>query len=150
MTTPSILIVNDDSIFSEGIKSLWEAMTYIGETTVVAPKSENSGVGQAITISRPLQCEEINLACGLSGFAVNGTPADSVKFAVQKRIRPIFMTTLSTSFGLLPLAIIPGAGAELYRGLAVIILSGLLISTFFTLFLTPMAIITVNRFFKIK
>ena len=72
------------------------------------------------------------------------------KFAVQKRIRPIFMTTLSTSFGLLPLAIIPGAGAELYRGLAVIILSGLLISTIFTLFLTPMAIITVNRFFKIK
>ena len=82
MTTPSILIVNDDSIFSEGIKALWEAMTEIGETTVVAPKSENSGVGQAITISRPLQCEEINLACGLSGFAVNGTPADSVKFAV--------------------------------------------------------------------
>ena len=78
------------------------------------------------------------------------SPIDSVKFAVQKRIRPIFMTTLSTSFGLLPLAIIPGAGAELYRGLAVIILSGLLISTFFTLFLTPMAIITVNRFFKIK
>ena len=83
MTTPSILIVNDDSIFSEGIKALWEAMTEIGETTVVAPKSENSGVGQAITISRPLQCEEINLACGLSGFAVNGTPADSVKFAVS-------------------------------------------------------------------
>ena len=62
MTTPSILIVNDDSIFSEGIKALWEAMTDIGETTVVAPKSENSGVGQAITISRPLQCEEIKLA----------------------------------------------------------------------------------------
>ena len=78
------------------------------------------------------------------------SPIDSVKFAVQKRIRPIFMTTLSTSFGLLPIAIIPVAGAELYRGLAVIILSGLLISTFFTLFLTPMAIITVNRFFKIK
>ena len=37
MTTPSILIVNDDSIFSEGIKALWEAMTEIGETTVVAP-----------------------------------------------------------------------------------------------------------------
>ena len=38
MTTPSILIVNDDSIFSEGIKALWEAMTEIWETTVVAPK----------------------------------------------------------------------------------------------------------------
>ena len=83
MPPPSILIVNDDSIFSDGIKALWEAMSEIGETTVVAPKSENSGVGQAITISRPLQSEEINLSCGLSGFAIDGTPADSVKFAVS-------------------------------------------------------------------
>ena len=83
MPSPSILIVNDDSIFSDGIKALWEAMSEIGETTVVAPKSESSGVGQAITISRPLQSEEINLSCGLSGFAINGTPADSVKFAVS-------------------------------------------------------------------
>ena len=44
---------------------------------------------------------------------------ESIKEAVKSRIRPIFMTTLTTSFGLLPLAVIPGAGAELYRGLAV-------------------------------
>ena len=83
MSSPSILIVNDDSIFSDGIKALWEAMSEIGETTVVAPKSEHSGSGHAITISRPLQSEKINLECGLSGHAVNGTPADSVKFATS-------------------------------------------------------------------
>tara|TARA_B100001996_G_scaffold115023_1_gene87033 strand:+ start:1917 stop:2681 length:765 start_codon:yes stop_codon:yes gene_type:complete len=83
MLPPSILIVNDDSIFSDGIKALWEAMSEIGSTTVVAPKSEHSGAGHAITISRPLQSEKINLECGLSGYAVNGTPADSVKFAVS-------------------------------------------------------------------
>ena len=55
---PSILIVNDDSIFSEGIKALWEAMSELGKTTVVAPKFDNSGVGHAITISRPLQFEK--------------------------------------------------------------------------------------------
>ena len=83
MSSPSILIVNDDSIFSDGIRALWEAMSEIGNTTVVAPKSEHSGSGHAITISRPLQCEKINLECGLSGYAVNGTPADSVKFATN-------------------------------------------------------------------
>ena len=83
MISPSILIVNDDSIFSEGIKSLWEAMSEIGNTTVVAPKSEHSGAGHAITISRPLQSEKISLECGMSGYAINGTPADSVKFAMS-------------------------------------------------------------------
>ena len=83
MSSPSILIVNDDSIFSDGIKALWEAMSEIGNTTVVAPKSEHSGSGHGITISRPLQSEKINLECGLSGHAVNGTPADSVKFATS-------------------------------------------------------------------
>ena len=47
---------------------------------------------------------------------------ESIKEAVKSRRGPIFMTTLTTSFGLLPLAVIPGAGAEPYRGLAVIIL----------------------------
>ena len=83
MISPSILIVNDDSIFSEGIKSLWEAMSEIGKTTVVAPKSEHSGAGHAITISRPLQSEKISFKCGMSGYAVDGTPADSVKFAMS-------------------------------------------------------------------
>ena len=83
MISPSILIVNDDSIFSDGIKSLWEAMSEIGDTTVVAPKSEQSGAGHAITIARPLQSEKINFECGMSGYAVNGTPADSVKFAIS-------------------------------------------------------------------
>ena len=83
MISPSILIVNDDSIFSDGIKSLWEAMSEIGNTTVVAPKSEHSGSGHGITIARPLQSEKINFECGMSGYAVNGTPADSVKFAIS-------------------------------------------------------------------
>ncbi len=82
MQTPSILVVNDDSIFSDGIRALWEAMSEIGNTTVVAPKLEHSGSGHAITISKPLQSERINLDGGFHGYAINGTPADSVKFAL--------------------------------------------------------------------
>ena len=77
-------------------------------------------------------------------------PVNSVISSVKNRIRPIFMTTLTTSFGLLPLAMVSGSGSELYRGLGIVILSGLIISTLFTLILTPMAIIFVNKFVKIK
>jgi HAE1 family hydrophobic/amphiphilic exporter-1 len=57
--------------------------------------------------------------------------------SVRTRIRPIFMTTLIGFFGLLPLVISPGAGAELYRGLGSVLLGGLMVSTVFTLFLVP-------------
>ncbi len=57
--------------------------------------------------------------------------------SIRTRIRPIFMTTLTTVFGLSPLVFFPGAGSELYRGLGSVVLGGLLVSTIFTLFLVP-------------
>ena len=42
--------------------------------------------------------------------------------AVRTRIRPIFMTTTTTLFGLIPLVVFPGAGSELYRGLGAVLL----------------------------
>ncbi len=57
--------------------------------------------------------------------------------SIRTRVRPIFMTTLTTVFGLSPLVFFPGAGSELYRGLGSVVLSGLLVSTVFTLFLVP-------------
>lgn len=57
--------------------------------------------------------------------------------STRSRIRPIFMTTVTTLFGLLPLVLFPGAGSELYRGLGSVLLGGLLVSTVFTLFLVP-------------
>jgi HAE1 family hydrophobic/amphiphilic exporter-1 len=63
--------------------------------------------------------------------------AEAIAESVRTRIRPIFMTTLTTIFGLLPLVLFPGAGSELYRGLGAVVLGGLLISTIFTLVLVP-------------
>ncbi|MEM7783275.1 MAG: efflux RND transporter permease subunit, partial [Planctomycetota bacterium] len=57
--------------------------------------------------------------------------------SIRNRIRPIFMTTMTTVFGLSPLVLFPGAGSELYRGLGSVVLGGLLLSTFFTLVLVP-------------
>ena len=64
-------------------------------------------------------------------------PRMAILEAVRSRIRPIFMTTLTTLLGLLPLVLFPGAGSELYRGLGAVLLGGLLVSTIVTLVLVP-------------
>ena len=78
---PSILVTNDDGIFAPGIFSLWEAMAEIGDVTVVAPDTEKSAVGHAITITDPIRVEKVHRKNGFKGFAVKGTPADCVKIA---------------------------------------------------------------------
>jgi multidrug efflux pump subunit AcrB len=62
---------------------------------------------------------------------------DAVGEAVRLRLRPILMTTLTSVFGMLPLLLVPGAGTELYRGLACVIVGGMLVSAVFTLLLLP-------------
>jgi multidrug efflux pump subunit AcrB len=62
---------------------------------------------------------------------------DAVEDAVSRRLRPILMTTLTSIFGMLPLLVMPGAGTELYRGLAAVIIGGMCVSTAFTLILLP-------------
>jgi multidrug efflux pump subunit AcrB len=62
---------------------------------------------------------------------------DAVEQAVRLRLRPILMSTLTSIFGMLPLLLIPGAGAELYRGIAAVIVGGMSISTVFTLIFLP-------------
>ncbi len=57
--------------------------------------------------------------------------------ATKSRIRPIYMSSLTSIFGMLPLVLIPGPGSEFYRGLGSVITGGLALSTFFTIFVTP-------------
>ena len=80
---PRILITNDDGIFAPGIFALSQAMEAIGEVYVVAPDSERSAVGHAITLSDPLRVWEFEKNGEFFGWAVNGTPADCVKLAVK-------------------------------------------------------------------
>jgi len=80
---PKILITNDDGIYAPGIFALWEALDALGDVTIVAPDTEKSAVGHAITISDPIRIQEITRRDGFEGSAVKGTPADCVKIAVQ-------------------------------------------------------------------
>ena len=67
----------------------------------------------------------------------NMDPREAIRESTRNRIRPIFMSVLTSVFAMLPLVIFPGAGAELYRGIGSVVIGGLLISTVFTLLLVP-------------
>ena len=62
---------------------------------------------------------------------------DAVAQAVRVRARPIYMSTLTSIFGMLPLMLVPGVGSQIYRGLATVIVGGMIVSAIFTLILMP-------------
>jgi len=61
----------------------------------------------------------------------------AVAEAVRVRARPIYMSTLTSIFGMLPLMVVPGVGSQIYRGLATVIIGGMFVSALFTLILMP-------------
>jgi len=74
--------------------------------------------------------------------------------SVRSRIRPIYMSSITTLMAMLPLVLAPGAGSEFYRGLGSVVVGGLLVSTVFTLFLIPallsLALDAADRLKKIR
>ena len=72
-----ILVSNDDGIYSPGIRALAEVAADFGEVRIVAPAAEQSAMGHAITILRPLHYHT-TLVGPFEGYRVNGTPADCV------------------------------------------------------------------------
>jgi 5'-nucleotidase len=83
----NILLTNDDGIYAEGILALRDALVEVGDVTVVAPDTERSAVGHAITISDPLRVKDAYRRMKYFGHAVSGTPADCVKIAVRSILK---------------------------------------------------------------
>jgi multidrug efflux pump subunit AcrB len=65
------------------------------------------------------------------------TRAAAIRSSLEMRLRPIFSTTMTAVAGMVPLLIIPGSGSEIYRGLAAVIIGGVLVSHTFTIVLMP-------------
>ena len=63
--------------------------------------------------------------------------SEAITEATRNRIRPIFMSTLTSLFGLIPLVIFPGSGSELYRGIGTVVFGGLATSAILTLLMVP-------------
>jgi 5'-nucleotidase len=73
-----ILLSNDDGYFAPGLRHLAEALSAIGEITVVAPERDRSGASNSLTLDRPLKLGK----AGNGFFHLNGTPTDCVHMAV--------------------------------------------------------------------
>ena len=75
----TILITNDDGIYSPGIAALARIASRFGKVTVIAPDVEQSSMGHAVTHSRPLSLKKSPITFeGIEAWRVNGTPADCV------------------------------------------------------------------------
>ena len=77
-----ILLTNDDGIYAPGLMALERVLSRLGDVSVVAPAVEQSGVGHSITFLTPLTAKEIYDGPRRRGWAVDGSPADSVKLGV--------------------------------------------------------------------
>ncbi len=87
----------------------------------------------------------------LNNFHHNGMDyREAVLESTRSRLRPIYMSATTSIFGMLPLVLVPGAGAEMYQGLGSVLLGGLAVSTIFTVFVIPAILIFVIRLEKRK
>ena len=77
-----ILITNDDGIDSPSILRLAEWAKKLGEVTVAAPKTEQSGKSQAIDFRTAVEIKRVDLTDGVEAYSVDSTPADCVRFGV--------------------------------------------------------------------
>ncbi len=78
-----ILISNDDGISSPGLNALAIELRKIGDVTIVAPVTEQSAVGHAITMKYPLRITDFYKNGDFFGYAVDGTPADCIKIGIR-------------------------------------------------------------------
>lgn len=77
-----ILLTNDDGIYAPGLAALEVELKKLGDVIVVAPALEQSGVGHSITFLQPLVAKQVYDGERLRGWAVEGSPADSVKLGI--------------------------------------------------------------------
>ncbi len=82
-----ILISNDDGYDAKGIAALVEVASKFGRVVVVAPRTAQSGMSQAITIYSPLYPERIVSPLPAEIYSLNGTPVDCVKFAMDHLLK---------------------------------------------------------------
>lgn len=78
------LLTNDDGIYAKGLSTLYRELSKDAECLIVAPEVEQSAVGHAITIFRPLMVRRAHKNGKFLGYAVAGTPADCVKIGIKE------------------------------------------------------------------
>jgi HAE1 family hydrophobic/amphiphilic exporter-1 len=136
---PLVIMVSVPLAIVGGYAMLW-AITIYNMLRGVAPPQLDvvTMLGFVILIGIVVNNAILVVAQALNFMRNEKLPmVEAVVASVDSRIRPIFMTTLTTVFGMLPLILRPGPGSELYQGLGSVVVGGLAVSTVFTLILTP-------------
>ena len=82
-----LLLTNDDGIYAPGLQALYQELRTDFEIDIVAPDTEMSAVGHAISLSSPLRVQTVYKNGAFFGYGVKGTPADCVKIAVQELLK---------------------------------------------------------------
>jgi 5'-nucleotidase len=97
-----ILLTNDDGVFAPGLIALEQQLRHLGEVVVVAPTTEQSGVGHSITYLTPLICKSIHRDGRHWAWAVEGSPADCVKLAIAELLKddPVDLVVSGINSGL--------------------------------------------------
>jgi 5'-nucleotidase len=80
---PHILITNDDGIHSPGLMHLCESVKDFARVSIIAPLTEQSGVGMSLTWRHPLRIESMPWTDSVSAWSVSGTPTDCVKMGLS-------------------------------------------------------------------
>ncbi len=138
-----------------GIVGLWmmnavgALLPLLGGTAVVQPFDMISMLGFLILMGTVVNNPILIVHRAVGNFKEEGMHAvEAVQEAVQARLRPIAMSTITTIFGLAPLVLIPGAGTELYRGVGAIVMFGIIGAALVTLTMLPALTAMVLGFFE--
>ena len=97
------LISNDDGITASGILAAKKAVEDLCETYVIAPETQQSGIGHALTLYEPLRVNEHTLRDGSLGYGVSGTPTDAVTlalFEIMDEKPDIMISGINTGFNI--------------------------------------------------
>ena len=136
---PLIIMLSVPLATAGGVLGLWflNSFVLVG-TGTRQPLDMLTLLGFVILIGTVVNNAILLVTCTLSNIRERHmTPEDAIVDATRTRIRPIFMSTLTTVVGMIPLVVAPGAGSELYRGLGAVVVGGLALSAILTLLIIP-------------
>ncbi len=135
---PLIIMLSVPLATAGGMLGLWVLNTAILPATDRQPLDMLTILGFVILIGTVVNNAILLVTYTVQNVRSGGmTPEVAILDSVKTRIRPIFMSTLTTVFGMTPLVVLPGAGAELYRGLGAVVIGGLALSALLTLLIIP-------------
>ncbi len=130
---PIVVLVTVPLAAAGGVGGLWLVSTLLEPQ----PLDLMTAVGFLILIGVVVNNAILVVDGALAHLREGKALDDAIRAAVEGRVRPILMTTLTSLAGLLPMVLVPGSGSELYRGVGAVVLGGLALSTALTIFVVP-------------